>query len=268
MKPIDPRLLRHAGAPVAAIIILGAINTALVIAQALILSGTLARAFHADTTGLATACAHLSIVIAARVAVTWLLEIAGHHASATAKTRIRQQILRHALTLGPAWLNTQRSTDLATLATRGINALDDYFAKYLPQLILAVITPLAILAVVTPTDHLAGITIAVTLPLIPIFMALIGLATSAATSRRWETLNRLGHHFLDVIAGLPTLKIFGRAHAQTNTIATITHSYRRATMETLRLAFLSALALELLATLSVALVAVGIGLRLVNGNLT
>ncbi|MEV6522032.1 thiol reductant ABC exporter subunit CydD [Longispora sp. NPDC051575] len=265
---MNPRLLRLAGPAVAAVIALGATTAALVIAQALILSKALAAAFTGDTTGLPRALALLTLVVAGRAAVALASETAAHRASAAVKSALRTRIVTHALRLGPAWLTGQRTTDLTSLATRGVDALDGYFAKYLPQLFLAVLVPAAVLAVLAPADWASAAIIVVTLPLIPIFMALVGMATAAHTRRRWLALHRLSHHFLDVVTGLPTLKVFGRAKAQAAQIAKITDNYRTATLATLRLAFLSSLVLELLATLSVALVAVGIGLRLVDGHLT
>ncbi len=153
------------------------------------------------------------------------------------------------------------------LATRGVDALDDYFARYLPQLGLAVVVPVAVLARIVTEDWVSAAIIVVTLPLIPLFMILIGWATQSRMDRQWQLLSRLSGHFLDVVAGLPTLKVFGRAKAQAESIRTITSQYRRATLRTLRIAFLSSFALELLATLSVALVAVTIGMRLVHGEL-
>ncbi|MFE5112248.1 thiol reductant ABC exporter subunit CydC, partial [Streptomyces sp. NPDC056663] len=169
--------------------------------------------------------------------------------------------------LGPDWLSGQRTGSLVALATRGVDALDDYFARYLPQLGLAVVVPVAVLARIVTEDWVSAAIIVVTLPLIPLFMILIGWATQSRMDRQWQLLSRLSGHFLDVVAGLPTLKVFGRAKAQAESIRTITSQYRRATLRTLRIAFLSSFALELLATLSVALVAVTIGMRLVHGEL-
>ncbi|NYI98053.1 ATP-binding cassette subfamily C protein CydD [Streptomonospora nanhaiensis] len=163
--------------------------------------------------------------------------------------------------------STPRAGELVTLATRGLDALDDYFARYLPQLVLAVLVPVAVLVVVAGADWISAIVIAVTLPLIPIFMALVGWHTQARTQRQWQLLNRLGGHFLDVVEGLPTLAIFRRAKAQAAIIRRITDEHRRTTMSTLRVAFLSAFVLELLSTLAVALVAVEIGIRLMYGML-
>jgi thiol reductant ABC exporter CydD subunit len=152
--------------------------------------------------------------------------------------------------------------------TTGIDALDGYFSRYLPQLFLAVIVPVAIVAVVAGADWVSALLIAVSLPLIPLFMALVGATTRDRTMRRMRSLQKLAGHFLDVVAGLPTLKVFGRAKAQARAIADVTERYRSATMATLRLTFLSSLVLELLATVSVALVAVAVGLRLLGGTLT
>lgn len=273
MRPFDPRLVRYAGgsrAYLTACVALGVATAGLVVAQAALLATAISRAFL-DGAGLAdlrTPLLLLALVVAGRAAVSWAQEVAAHRASAAVKSQLRTRLLDHAVRLGPGWLSGERSGELATLATRGVDALDGYFARYLPQLVLAVIVPFAVLAVVLPADLLAAVTIALTLPLIPVFMVLVGLTTRRRTDRQWRTLSLLSGHFLDVVAGLPTLKVFGRARAQAASVRDITDRYRRATMGTLRVAFLSALVLELLATLSVALVAVGIGLRLVDGELT
>ncbi len=154
------------------------------------------------------------------------------------------------------------------LATSGIDALDSYFARYLPQLFLAVIIPVTVVIVVLDADWISAVIIAVTVPLIPLFMALVGASTSVRMQRQARLLQRLAGHFLDVVAGLPTLKVFGRAKAQAAAVRDITNRYRTATMATLKVAFLSSLILELLATFSVALVAVSIGLRLLGGHLS
>lgn len=248
---------------------LGVLAALLVIAQAGLLAYGISAAFlgGADLADLQPTLTGLAVVIAARVALVWVQESAAHRACASVKSSLREQVVRRAMQLGPGWLSQQRTGELTTLATRGVDALDGYFAKYLPQLILAVIIPVAVLARIVTEDWVATVTIVLTLPLIPVFMVLVGRATQARTQQQWASLTRLGHHFLDVVSGLPTLKVFGRAKAQADSIRAVTDDYRRTSMRTLRVAFLSALVLELLATLSVALVAVGIGLRLVEGDL-
>jgi ATP-binding cassette subfamily C protein CydCD len=272
VKPLDPRLLRYARATavyVGGTAALGVLQALLVIAQAGLLAYGISAAFMggADLSDLQGTLTGLAAVVAARVVLVWLQESAAHRAAASVKSSLRDQVVERATRLGPGWLAGQRTGELTTLATRGVDALDGYFAKYLPQLVLAVIVPIAVLARIVTEDWVATLTIVLTLPLIPVFMVLVGKATQARTQRQWSTLTRLGHHFLDVVAGLPTLKVFGRAKAQVASIRQVTDDYRRATMATLRVAFLSALVLELLATLSVALVAVGIGLRLAEGDM-
>ncbi|MFI9720925.1 thiol reductant ABC exporter subunit CydD [Streptomyces sp. NPDC052396] len=269
MKPVDPRLLRYASATrffLAASVLLGLAGAGLVIAQAMLIAEIVTGAFRhgrsaAELTG---PLVLLAAVAAGRALVAWLTELAAHRAGAAVKSQLRMRLLTQVTRLGPGAVNTG---ELTTLATRGVDALDDYFARYLPQLGLAAVVPVAVLARIVTADWLSALVIVLTLPLIPLFMALIGWATQARMDRQWRLLSRLSGHFLDVVAGLPTLKVFGRAKAQAESIRQITADYRRATLRTLRIAFLSSFALELLSTLSVALVAVGIGMRLVSGEL-
>ncbi|MGW2266495.1 thiol reductant ABC exporter subunit CydD [Streptomyces koyangensis] len=272
MKPIDPRLLRYARATrffLAAVVVLGALGAGLVIAQAMLLAELIVSSFEQrfDAGDLTTPLLLLAAVALGRALVSWLTELAAHRASAAVTSELRMRLVERAGQLGPGWLGGQRTGSLIALATRGVDALDDYFARYLPQLGLAVVVPVAVLARIVTEDWVSAAIIVVTLPLIPLFMALIGWATQSRMDRQWGLLSRLSGHFLDVVAGLPTLKVFGRAKAQAESIRRITHDYRRATLRTLRIAFLSSFALELLATLSVALVAVTIGMRLVHGDM-
>lgn len=272
VKPIDPRLLRYARATrlfLMAVVGLGLVGAALVVAQAMLIAEVVVGAFQKglSVSGLTTPLLLLAGVAAGRGLVSWLTELAAHRASAAVKSELRGRLLAQAAALGPGWLSGQKAGSLAALATRGVDALDDYFSRYLPQLGLAVVVPVAVLARIVTEDWVSAAIIVVTLPLIPLFMILIGWYTQARMDRQWKLLSRLSGHFLDVVAGLPTLKVFGRAKAQAESIRAITSEYRQATMKTLRIAFLSSFALELLSTLSVALVAVGIGMRLVHGDL-
>ncbi|MFC7982297.1 thiol reductant ABC exporter subunit CydD [Streptomyces sp. NPDC057336] len=272
MKPIDPRLLRYARATrrfLIAVVVLGAIGAGLLVAQAMLIAEVVVGAFQQDLTAaeLRTPLLLLVGVACGRALVGWLTELAAHRASAAVKSELRGRLLERATVLGPGWLSGQRTGSLVALATRGVDALDDYFSRYLPQLGLAVVVPVAVLARIVTEDWVSAAIIVGTLPLIPIFMVLIGWATQSRMDRQWRLLSRLSGHFLDVVAGLPTLKVFGRAKAQAESIKRITGEYRQATMRTLRIAFLSSFALELLATLSVALVAVTIGMRLVHGDM-
>ncbi|MFG2521128.1 thiol reductant ABC exporter subunit CydD [Streptomyces sp. NPDC048527] len=272
MKPIDQRLLRYARATrlfLIAVVVLGVAGAGLVIAQAMLIAEVVVGAFERglDVSALRTPFVLLALVAAGRGLVSWLTELAAHRASAAVKSELRGRLLERASQLGPGWLSGQRTGSLVALATRGVDALDDYFSRYLPQLGLAVVVPVAVLARIVTEDWVSAAIIVCTLPLIPVFMILIGWATQSHMDRQWRLLSRLSGHFLDVVAGLPTLKVFGRAKAQAESIRRITGEYRQATMRTLRIAFLSSFALELLATLSVALVAVTIGMRLVHGDM-
>ncbi|MEU9230968.1 thiol reductant ABC exporter subunit CydD [Streptomyces subrutilus] len=272
MKPIDPRLLRYARSTrlfLGAVVALGLAGAGLVVGQAMLIAEIVVGAFEEglDGAALRTPLLLLAAVALGRGLIAWLTELAAHRAGAAVKSELRGRLLDRAADLGPGWLNGQRTGSLVALATRGVDALDDYFSRYLPQLGLAVVVPVAVLARIVTEDWVSAAIILVTLPLIPLFMVLIGMATQSRMDRQWKLLSRLSGHFLDVVAGLPTLKVFGRAKAQAESIRKITDDYRRATMRTLRIAFLSSFALELLATLSVALVAVTIGMRLVHGEL-
>ncbi|WP_405830972.1 thiol reductant ABC exporter subunit CydD [Streptomyces sp. NBC_00105] len=272
MKPIDPRLLRYARSTrlfLGAVVALGLVGAGLVVGQAMLIAEIVVGAFEKGLGGeaLRTPLLLLAAVALGRGLVAWLTELAAHRASAAVKSELRGRLLDRAADLGPGRLTGQKTGSLVSLATRGVDALDDYFSRYLPQLGLAVVVPVAVLARIVTEDWVSAAIIVVTLPLIPVFMVLIGMATQSRMDRQWRLLSRLSGHFLDVVAGLPTLKVFGRAKAQAESIRKITDEYRRATMRTLRIAFLSSFALELLATLSVALVAVTIGMRMVHGEL-
>ena len=269
MRPLDPRLLRYArraAAWIAVLAALGVLTAACVIAQAQLLASAIAGAVTDDAPLTTAVIAALAAVIAVRAAAAWAAEAAASHASAAATSQLRRRLLAAVVALGPRWQRTRRTAELTELATTGIDALDGYFTSYLPKLILAAVVPLAVAVQIAIADPLSGALVAVTLPLVPLFGALIGMATSRHARRRWQALAQLAHHFLDVVSGLGTLKVFGRARAQRETIEKVTGEYRRATMATLRLAFLSGLALELIAMMSVALVATEIGLRLAYGH--
>ena len=278
MRPLDPRLLKHARpdvVPIAVLAGLGLATALLVIAQAWLLATVIARVFidKATLPESVTPIAILAAVTVARAATAWAAQATAHRASAAAKTELRAALLTQVVVLGPGWRDATSGTSrrdaaaLTQLATTGLDGLDGYFTSYLPALIGAVAIPLAVLVTIAVADPISGIIVACTLPLVPLFGALIGMATGRQAAQRWRALATLAHHFHDVVGGLPTLRVFGRAQAQRGRIEQVTGEYRRATMATLRLAFLSSLALELVATMSVAVVATEIGLRLAYGHL-
>lgn len=271
--PLDPRLLHYARSTrrfVGLSVAVGGATALLVVAQAWLIATVVNEAYfhHGSVSSLRTPLLALLGVIVGRAVLAFLTERAAHRASASAKSELRCAVAEQVAALGPAGLDERDQGRLTVLATSGIDALDGYFSRYLPQLFLAVIVPVTIIAVVAGADVLSAVLIAVTVPLIPVFMGLVGLTTRDRTAARMRSLQRLAGHFLDVVAGLPTLKVFGRAKAQARAIADVTNRYRTTTLATLKLTFLSSLILELLATVSVALVAVAVGLRLLGGNMS
>ena len=272
MKPLDPRLLRYSAAArgyLAVTVVLGLVATGLILIQASLLARLLAgAATGTGLTVLAGALVALVVVLVTRAAASYGGEVTALRAAAAVKSQLRRRLVDHALRLGPSWLARHRAGEVTTLATRGLDGLDAYFARYLPQLVLACLVPVAVLIRVGFADWISAMVIGVTLPLIPVFAVLVGLHTRTVTQRQWRLLARLGGHFLDVVEGLPTLKLFGRAKPQAEVIGAVTEEYRTVTMSTLRVAFLSGFVLELAAALATALVAVEVGLRLLAGHMS
>ncbi len=269
--PFDPRLLHYAAATrryLGLSVVLGTIATSLLVVQAWILASVLAGviAGHESLHTCAPRLGFLAAAICLRGLVAYLAERSAHGASAEAKSQLRVAVVDHLV--APGCGADVDAAKVALGATVGLDALDGYFARYLPQVFLAVAAPSAVVVAICGIDWLSGIIVAVTVPLIPLFMILVGLRTGELIGARQGRLDALGRQFLDAVVALPTLKVFGRAQVQARAMQQAGDQYRSATMDTLRLAFLSSLVLELLATVSVALVAVAIGLRLLAGALT
>lgn len=273
MKPLDPRLLRYARSArgyLALTVGLGILTAGLVVAQALLLAHALGRAAHdgAALASLRPTIGWLALVVVARASLVAVQERFAHRAATRAVGELRAGVVAHAVALGPRWLASGRGPEVVTLATRGLDALEPYFVRYLPQLVLsATVTPATIL-VVLGLDWVSAAIVVGTLPLIPVFMVLIGRMTEGRSERGLRAMSRLGSQVLDLVAGLATLRAFGRERGPAARVRALGDAHRRATMGTLRIAFLSGMVLELLTTLSVALVAVSIGLRLVSGGLS
>lgn len=241
----------------------------LTVAQAWLVSQVVSRVFLAGATlaDVTPDVAFLLAVIVARSLTVFGGDAAAGHVAVQVKTTLRALLFEHLLALGPRYVQGQRTGELTTTVVEGVEALDPYFSQYLPQLALATLVPLTVLAAVFPRDPLSAVVLLVTAPLIPLFMILIGKATDALAQRQYNLLSQLSAHFLDVLQGLTTLKQLGQAKRQAGVIARYSERYREATLAVLRVAFLSALTLELLSTLSTAIVAVEIGLRLLYGRL-
>ncbi len=272
-SPVDPRLLHYTRGTrrfLVVTVVLGGITAGLVVAQAWLIAATISDVVvhHRGLSRVGSEVVLLLAVILGRATVSWFQERVADRASAAAKSNLRSALVERMARLGPAGIDREHSGRLVVLATSGIDALDSYFSRYLPQLFLAVIVPVTVIVVVLGADWMSALIIAVTVPLIPVFMGLVGASTGARMAHQARLLHRLAGHFLDMVAGLPTLKVFGRAKAQAAAVRDITDQYRKATMATLKVAFLSSLILELLATISVALVAVAVGLRLLGGHLS
>ncbi|WP_242445332.1 ABC transporter transmembrane domain-containing protein [Chromatium okenii] len=201
-------------------------------------------------------------LLAVRAVIVWLGERAAFTAAAKVRIHLRDQVYRHLQTLGPAYLATERSGALVETLTKGIDDLEGYYARFLPTMTLTMILPLALLTVVLPMDWLAGAVLLITAPMIPLFMILIGSGAEVRNQRQWKQLARMSAHFLDVIQGLTTLKLFGASRREVAVIAKISDDYRISTMQVLRIAFLSSAVLEFFATVGIAIIAVFIGFRL------
>ncbi|MFN8146277.1 MAG: thiol reductant ABC exporter subunit CydD [Candidatus Nanopelagicales bacterium] len=271
-KPLDPRLVRYARGVrnlLIGSVVVAAGTALLVIAQAFCLGDVVSRVFLGGATlsDVAPVVGILAVVVVGRALLGSLGESLAQRAATRTSAQLRAQLLAHVVRLGPVWLSGERRGQIATLATRGIDSIEPYVSRYLPQLMIAAVVPITVGIAILTQDLLAAVIVGVTAPLIPVFMILIGRFTEAATAKQWSTLGILSGHFLDVVSGLPTLKAFGREKAQSERMADIDRQYRHATMGVLRVSFLSSLVLEILASLSVAIVAVAIGLRLVDGTL-
>jgi ATP-binding cassette, subfamily C, bacterial CydD len=271
VRVIDPRLLRRARAARTLLVVdaaLGTVMALLVLAQAVLLAKVAARAFEgASLADVWTPLVALCGVVVARALAAWGFEIAGRRAAGDVISQLRLDLVETRLRGQPGALDGTQSAEVATAAVSGVDALETMFARYLPQLVLAVVIPVAVLALVASIDLIAAGVMVLTLPLVPVFMWLVGRYTERRARERWQALALLSGHFLDVVGGLPTLRAFNRGRKQAQRIAEVSEEYRRATMGTLRVAFLSGAVLELAATLGIALVAVVVGVRLAEGGI-
>ncbi|TDQ03702.1 MULTISPECIES: thiol reductant ABC exporter subunit CydD [unclassified Leifsonia] len=271
MRPLDPRLLRYASATrgtLAAGAGLAVLQTASIIAFAWLLTDVVVRAIAGEPlASLSPTIGLLGLVVVVRAGLLWAVESVSSRGGARVVGQLRERLVAAVGRLGPGWVSRRSTADVTLVAGHGMDALDGYFAKYLPQLIgTAIATPLLVLTIGW-RDLTSGIILVITLPLIPVFMVLVGWATQAAQKRQWRALSTLSSGFLDVVAGLSTLKLFGRQHRQEARIRQVSEQYRVHTMRVLRMSFLSGFVLELAASLSVAVIAVTIGLRLLGGSL-
>ncbi|QBJ97267.1 thiol reductant ABC exporter subunit CydD [Rhodococcus sp. ABRD24] len=270
--PVDPRLWKYSASARGYLIltvVLSAINVAMVIVSAVLIGTILAGVITSDRRSLAEWRVDLLLLagaIGVRVLAAWLQARYAHRAANRVVAELEMEVLAAAVRMPPRQLDPRRD-DVATVVTRGIRGLGPYLTGYLPALILAATLTPATLAVIFFQDLTAALIVVVTLPLIPVFMILIGLLTKGKSEKTLATMTRLSSQLLDLLAGLPTLRALGREHGPVARVRELGDAHRRTTMSSLRVAFLSSMVLELLATLSVALIAVSIGLRLVYGGM-
>lgn len=267
--PIDPRLVSRAAATrwyLVGGVVVGILMAVLTIVQAWLIAASVTHVFHhRNTDGLLEAAAGLAAVFLGKSALVWLNTFLAQRASAAVKSQLRMDIMRARLDRPVD--STASTASLITLVTQGLDALDGFYSKYLPQLVLAATVPIIIIGAILWADWTSALVVVLTLPLIPVFMMLVGWSTEARTRKRWRLQTRLARHFADLVVGLPTLQVFGRARAQAEGLRRSEAAHRKETVATLRISFISAFVLELLATISVAIVAVSIGLRVVAGHL-
>jgi len=264
-RALDRRLLRL-GRPVAGFVALatalGIAGAAATVATAVLLGFLLAAGFGGATVAeMRPALVGLLAVFGLRAALAWAVESAAFRSAAAVKTELRRSLALSVLSRHGAGADPGR---LSAAAGAGIEALDPYFSRYLPQVVLAAVVPVMVLVVMAVLDPWSAVIIAATLPLIPIFAVLVGEATRQRVRRRWEAFSSLSSGFLESLRALPTLKVFGRSGDAVARFRRLAEAHRRETMGTLRVAFLSALVLELAATISVAVVAVAVGLRVLG----
>jgi ATP-binding cassette, subfamily C, bacterial CydD len=271
MRALDPRLLERAGAVrrlLAVDVAVGVAAALLVLAQAVLLARIVSEAFHgAAPTALRTDVLLLALAFAGRGTLTWSFEYAGRRTAQSVLSELRAELVERRLRGQPRSADRAEEGEIVAAAVQGVDGLEAYFARYLPQLVLACSVPVAVVAFVASIDLRSALLMLLTLPLVPVFMWLIGRYTEERTHERWLALQLLSSQFLDVVRGLPTLRAFNQARSETARLDEVGERYRRATMGTLRIAFLSGSVLELAATLGVALVAVTVGVRMVGGGL-
>ncbi|MFL5658863.1 MAG: thiol reductant ABC exporter subunit CydD [Ktedonobacteraceae bacterium] len=251
----------------AAATLFGALAALLIIAQAFCLSTVISGVFLGGRT-LRQVWGTLLVllgVIVVRGMLAWGSEVTANRAGTRARTGVRERLVAHLFALGPAYIRGERSGELVSVLCEGVEALDPYVSQYLPQVVLAVLVPAILLATIFWIDVPSGVILLIVTPILPFIMAVVGMMAGAETRRQWRALSLMSAHFLDVLQGLTTLKIFGGSRRQVEAVRSTSERFRRATMRMLRVAFFSSLVLELGATISTAVIAVEIGLRLLDG---
>jgi ATP-binding cassette, subfamily C, bacterial CydD len=251
-------------------IIIGTISGLLIIVQAYSLSHLINAVFllSQTLTQVWRLMLLLLAVILLRAIMAWCSMATANRIASLTKISLREKLLLHLFALGPAYTRSERSGELINTIVEGVESLDPYFSQYLPQFFLSLLIPVLLLIAVFQVDIPSAIILLIMAPILPFMLAIAGMMAGAETKRRWQTLSLLNAHFLDVLQGLTTLKLFGCSEQEVEYVRTISERFRQATMGTLRLAFFSSLILEEGAAISTAIIAVEVGLRLLLGQLT
>ncbi len=251
-------------------IVLGTLGTLATIAQMTLLSQIVKAVFllHKDLAQVLLPLALLLGALILRASLLWGREVTAQRAAIRLKGSLRERVFAHLLRLGPAWSSGERTGELVVVVNEGIERLDAYISRYLPQLVLSVVVPLLIIGVIWPVDRLSALLLLVTGPIIPLLMVLVGSYTRKRIQVQWATLSRMSAHFLDVMQGLTTLKVFGRSQAQQERIARISNQFRDKTLQVLRYAFLSGAVLEFMTMMAIGVIATTLGVRLLNHGIT
>lgn len=250
-------------------VMLALLTAGLIVAQAQSIARVINAAFLSRQ-GLSSIMWLLGVLLAVilvRAILVWIGERISNHTATIVKSELRRRVFAHLFALGPRYTRGERSGELVNTLSEGIETLDAYFSQFFPQVCAAVVIPLCILGIAFVIDPLSGLILLLTLPLLPFFMILIGKQANAMTQRRWHLLSQMSAHFLDVLQGLTTLKLFGRSGVQRENVRKVSAQFGAMTMKVLRVAFLSSFVMEMGATISTALVAVEIGLRLLYGGI-
>ena len=269
---MNRELLRQVGSArvsLALSVALGLLAAAATIVQLVALSRVVDQVFleGMDPAGASGPLLLLLCASLLRSGLLWGREVTAQRGAVRVKSELRERLFAHVLRLGPSYTVRERTGELTTTATEGVEKLDAYFGRYLPQLFLSVLVPLMIAGYIFPRDPSSAVLLLVTAPVIPVLMVLVGGYAEEHTRRQWKALSRMGASFLDALQGLTTLKFFGRSADEGEKVAAASEDFRERTMKVLRYAFLSGFVLEFMTAAAIALVAVTLGVRVISGNM-
>src|SRR5437588_1887025 len=264
------RQTKQARPVLALTITFGVLGAVVMIAQMALLSRIVNQVFlaHQSLSRVGLLLFFLLGTIIVRAGLVWTREVTAQHGAMRIKAELRERLFAHILQLGPAYSRGERTGELMATAGEGVERLDAYFSRYLPQMTLSVLIPLLIAAYILPFDWISAALLLGTAPVIPLLMILVGSYAEAHIQRQWVALSRMSAHFLDAVQGLPTLKLFNRSSEERERIARVSDRFRDRTLKVLRVAFLSGMVLELLSAFAIALVAIMLGVRLLNGDIS